>query len=291
MHVQKTICIVAQPRSGTNHLCRLMESLWGIRVYLEVFNHVRPYVHYQFPLEAFERKASQTFADWSDPSLPIWLRQNPETALEILRQHVPPADWAMSFKIFSDHLSLEQFENAIVRRDDVCFLMLKRRPIDAYISFQKAVEVSKWLSKDTTDVRPTIDADHFVAWNRRHANWFQATTDLIQRHGRPLATLQYETDIKDTEEETLKTLIGHLGSIGVRTRLRHDVRMKRPVKRLLQSVVSRVGMQTPWDPALGLKRQDRNDSTGDKVTNWNAFLKDLTDRHDPRLLEAYVPSD
>ncbi|MGF1457357.1 MAG: hypothetical protein ACFB6R_18520 [Alphaproteobacteria bacterium] len=287
MPLEKTLCMVAQPRSGTNHVCRLLETLLGIHVYLEPFNPVEPHFHYRFSLKRFEQAAQRSFDRPGDPALTGWIHDNPEKALDVLRHAADPGCRVMSLKLFADHVSPDQFETYFVRRPDTHFMTVKRRPIDAYISFQKAMSLKTWLFNNTTDMRLPIDADHFARWHISQSAWYRMTDEMIRAYDRPHTSLQYETDIAGPPAVTVRHLIGKLKEIGIDTRMRHSVRIKRPVKQALHHAAKAVGLTSPWSPALGLPRQDLNGSTADKVSNWDAFCEDLSKRHDTAMLDRY----
>ncbi len=271
------LCMLSTARSGTNHLCRLLQCLSGISVNLEIFHGNGPTHCGPALLDGFQEAAGQVFAPMGDPALKHWIHDNLPEALQVLRASAEPGSRAVSVKIFQDHLPRDVIEEQFGRANDTRFLIVRRRPIDTYISYQKALHTQAWILKETTDIRPALDVQDFLDWHSNRSDWFAFVDAMVARHGRPSVGVNYEDDILTTDAATLRQLRTKLRSLGLKTQVRSELRLKQPIKRVIARVATGVGVTSPWDANLGYVRQDRNSSAPDKVSNWPAFHASLAD--------------
>lgn len=75
---------------------------------------------------------------------------------------MPGGDKTLVFKLFPNHLAHDLISGEILPRDDIGYLLLRRRPIEAFISETKAALVSAYTVMDTTGLRPELEVGRFV---------------------------------------------------------------------------------------------------------------------------------
>ena len=167
------------------------------------------------------------------------------------------------------------------------FLIVKRRPIDVYISFAKAVSTQGWILKDTTDFRPELDIDDFLEWHHDRSHFYAEMEAMVARRNCAVAHISYERDILPSDMATLKHLVAILRGLNLDARIRADVYWKPPIKRVLAVLAKAVKKEPHWRPELGYVRQDRNLTVDQKVSNWADFRADLDARGGADKLEAY----
>ncbi|GMG81768.1 hypothetical protein LNKW23_09810 [Paralimibaculum aggregatum] len=269
------ICLVSVPRSGTNHICRLLERLGWLRVYLEIFDPGGPSWLDAEALAALARATGLDLARAKDPRLGAWVHARPAETLAALEHAAAPGQRACLVKLFHDHLAPERVAETFLRRAETRFLFVRRRPIDSYISLVKARHVGRWLGVPTTDLRLPIEADAFCRWHDSASRWFARMEALAAAAGRPASTVIYERDIHPSDLTTLRGLANRLGQLGLPGHLPARLIAEHGAKRLIAAGAGLVGRESPWPPALGIDRQDTAASCAEKVSNWARFEADL----------------
>lgn len=186
----KFICILANARTGTNYIARLLRACPSVTVLGEIFLQRR--LGRQLLLE---RKAHP------GATLDKFAEEYPNTKL---------------FKVFHSHLKYDRLKEQIFSRPDCGFILLHRRPIDSYISLTKVqTEGVKFRKADTTDIKPQLDADDFTDWATRMKEWH----DWLEREvpGKlNYARLSYENDLlASSAEGALARVLDAIESLGI----------------------------------------------------------------------------
>jgi hypothetical protein len=204
------------------------------------------------PRDISELQIAAGLADPDGEALCQWRRQNPREALDVLfrsRDGLP-----MIIKLFPDHLSTEQLSSAIFSRDDIGFLMLRRRPIECFISNQKARSAGKFSAIDTTAIKPELSVKPFLRWSRKVRKWYDWLDEQIESRNLPCVRLSFERDFAEsTNAEALSLLLQSLETLGL-----DPVAMPRRVK--------------------AAERQDREPDYRNRVANWGEFESELNAR-------------
>lgn len=207
----KIVCIIGVPRTGSHHLDRLLASCRDFNVQREIFHDKTLDMDDRDRL-AIERAAGGGMAD--EAALAEWCRAHPLETLERLFEN--GGRKLLFFKLFPGHLSREQIARHLFPRKDVCYLVLRRRPIESYISNRKARLVGVYSKKDTTDTKAVLDVEEFANWARNIRSWYDWHLKTLMRHKRPFMEVIYETDLESVPAEAaLANILAGLAGMGV----------------------------------------------------------------------------
>lgn len=250
------VCILAVPRTGSSHLCHLLHSCPGINMKSELFHPKGVHLVNKRDHEILRALSNGEITD--NPSLCQWRAAHPTATLEAL--HESGGKRPLVFKLFGSHLARELVEQEIFSRTDIGYIVLRRRPIESYISGLKARTVAKHSKVDTTDVKPEADPERFVKWAGYVQRWYDWLDEQIAARRLPVVRMSYETHLKTVPpQEALASTLAALEEIG----LPH------------------------FDTARKLyfaTQQDREERYQDRVTNWDAFEQALRAKTRPAKL-------
>lgn len=271
------IALISAPRSGTTQVVEVLREANRVASLGEWFDRRgAPYLHEPL-LAAARAHFGRPVAQKLDGALGRWVHADPARSLRLLRDSLPAAAPAGIFKVFPGHLDRDAVAAHLLPVPDVLYLVLERRPLDAYISFVKAKSRNAWLRQDTTGERVALDADDYVDFRDRRAAYFAFVREALDARGLPWASLSYEADVAPGTRHLEARLRDVLGRMGVdvtptlvgRLRLAHAERYDAAMRRLGLPVAPR---------AVGLPRQDRAHRPADKVSNWEAFAAAVSAR-------------
>ncbi len=250
----RLLCIFGIARSGSNYLCSILANQPLIEGRFEIFNRIRS--NFMRPEELVElaRRSGETFPPVTEDADAIRvIRADPTRTLDCLRDMVPPDKRLFTFKVLRQQLRVRQLRDEIIARPDTAIAILRRRPIDAYISRRKATRLRLWAEVDTTDLKIEIEARDFLAWWRATADWYWRVERECWRQRKPFQRLSYEDDI--------------------------DVAPELLVRRL-QSLLAASGAAEAMGPGIGpptrFVRQDRAPAAEQRVANWPDFHRELS---------------
>jgi hypothetical protein len=129
----------------------------------------------------------------------------------------------------------------------MAFAVLRRRPIECYISGVKAHAASKYAKVDTTAIKPALEIEHFVEWAQRMRRWYRWAYASLKERGQPFARLSFEEHLDGlTGEEALSRIVPLLTPLGF-----PDVKIP---PRVFEG-----------------ERQDKEPRYQDRAANWDAF--------------------
>ncbi len=246
------ICLIAAPRTGTNHLCEVLRNFSDLASYLELFelNGAHGTDPRTWPL--LRRFTGVAFENDRDPALIAFTHERPGAwldAMEAASQQLGKR--FMTFKLFRHNLPLELIEREIMPRPGLRVIFVVRRQVDSYVSWIKALHLGTWKEADTTGLRPTLDPDAFELWLDEQESWYRHWQDYLKRRFLPCPVLRYETDIDQPPERILRRFAAVAAQVGIALRL----------------------------PAAaehaGMVRQDRSASLAEKVANWAEFNREI----------------
>lgn len=238
------LCVLAVPRTGSSHLNYLLSTIPEVIAKSELFHGT-----YQAPFSPGEQDAlrKRSGLDHSDEAaFTAWKRAHPAATLEAIHEGAG-GHGIVTFKVFPGHLNPDVLESELMARADIAFAILRRRPIESFISGQKAGAVGKFNRHDTTDIKPELSAEAFAKWARKMWRWYKWCETALDRHGKPPLRIAYERDINRKS--------------GVEA-VRHLVALLAPLQ---------LGPLSEPDKLRGSGRQDRERRYQDRVTNWSAF--------------------
>lgn len=247
------LCIVSNPRSGTNHLTKLLQSVPNLRSQKEIFHSEASYTLDGHELSAVGRYLREDITQIDDPRLTGFARHNPVDFLNCLVEANQHKD-VLSFKIFPAHLGWQQIGRMVRSFPQMQFMTLRRRFLDTYISFQKAMALGEWSDVDTSQVSVRIDADAYLKWVGDMTHWYSQWADLLSAENRTSVEITYEDAIAPGNKATLNKVHEATTQLGLNLGIQRDTE------------------------ATGLMRQDRSTAYHEKVENWDKFMSDLTAR-------------
>ncbi len=246
------ICLIAAPRTGTNHLSEVLHNLGDMAPYREVFESdgVHGTDSQTWPL--LRERTGIAFINHKDKRLIAFAHERPAELLDALEAAArSQGKRVMSFKLFRDNLPLELIEREVMPRLGLRPMFVVRKQIDSYISWRKAVELGIWQGADTTGMRLRLDADRFQGWLIQQEHWYAHWRAYFERRFTPAPVLRYELDIDQPAERVLKRFAAAAAQVGITLR---------PPATIVNQ---------------GLERQDRARSMAEKVTNWAEFSREI----------------
>lgn len=188
------ICLIANPRTGSNRLCEVASCFSGMCGKYEIFHPENAWgvtpaeIAY---INEIEGTSFQEIVDSNQPSFSQYRRENPEQFLKLLSQHASQNNHKyIFFKLFDGHISPENIRN-FANDSDFRFIVLSRNTIDAYISTIKARETGKYTGTDTTNIIPAISRENFLNFQAKQIKWYSAAYLLASSKQDPLI-IRYE---------------------------------------------------------------------------------------------------
>ena len=261
----RLVCLVSVARSGTNYLASLLSRISEVAVRHEIFNKSRCQTMHRDELAEFSRRSGQNFPLLCDhPEAVSALRRHPGIAVDCLADFMPPDKALLFFKVFRLQLLVHEVRKAIIERPDTIIVVLRRRPIDTFISLRKALHQQQWYGQDTTGLKISIDADDFIGWWGRTNAWFHDVEAACWTANKPLHRLQYEDDVNVPAANVIARF--------------HEI--------LAQHGMSKLTVLPEGEPSE-IRRQDRNSELHDRVANWSEFAQCLRDKG--FLEKAFAP--
>lgn len=250
----RLLCIFGIARSGSNYLCSILANQPAIEGRYEIFNRIRSNYMRTEELVELARRSGETFPPVTEDAAAIRVvREDPTRTIDCLKDLLPPGKRLLSFKVLRKQLRVRQLRDEIIARPDTAIAILRRRPIDAYVSRRKATQLRLWAEVDTTDVKIEIDARDFREWWQATADWYVRVERACWRQGKPFHRLSYEDDV--------------------------DVAPELLVQRL-RLLLAESGMSDAMGPDAGpptrFVRQDRAPAIEQRVANWPAFEQELS---------------
>lgn len=234
------VCIFAAPRTGSNQLCRLLRSCKWLSVKGELF-HPKwvGMLRYEEHWCLYGLSGGANGVELCD-----WRSENAGWTLEALHQM---SSRVVLFKLFRGHLTQDVIAREIFARDDVAYIVLKRRPIEAYISALKAMAAGRYTKVDTTSVLPALEVPDFLEWAERTRAWYAWVERELAARAHPFLPLTYEAHINVGDDRAARdAILAGLETLGV------------------------AGPE-PRRTLPPLIRQDRGGRYQDRVANWATF--------------------
>ena len=237
-------CVLAVPRTGSSHLNYLLSTIPEMHAKSELF-HGR----YQAEFSPGEHDAlrKRSGLDLSDKAaFAAWKRTHPAATLEAIHEGAG-GQGVVTFKIFPSHIKTTLIQSDLMARDDIAFAILRRRPIESFISTQKANETGTFNRRDTTGIKPELSADVFMTWARKTWRWYRWCETALKTHGKPFVRIGYERDLtRVSAVEAVRALIALLAPL-------------------------QLGPLSEPDKVAWGGPQDRERRYQDRVANWSAF--------------------
>ena len=238
------ICVLASPRTGSNLLFSLLRNCQGLNLKYELFHPKWAQSVTEIDRQALGLRAGSNLED--DEALCAWRKEHPGKTLETLYKSGKKNP--LIFKVFPNHLSYERLHDEIIARDDVGYILLRRRAIESYISEVKAKEFQTFHKIDTTLLPPRIKPAHFIRWATKIREWYDWLEKEIPSSGSRYTKLSYERDL---DIPKIKVALGNA------VKAMDDAGLPCTMKKT--------------DLVVSTKRQDHETRYQDRVSNWPAF--------------------
>lgn len=239
----RAVCILAMGRTGSSHLVQLLRACPQLNVKAELFKE-------NARLRADDRDTLRTASGASDDgALTKWRRSHPARVLDVLFE--AGGARPLFFKVFYRHLTRERIAHEIFSRDDIRYIVLRRRMIDSFISNRKAHHYGAHADVDTTGLKPTIQVREFVAWTRRVRSWYDWVAQELHTRRLPFLDVIYETQLANVENRVaLARILDGVAAMGL----------------------ARIALPKKIDSS---ERQDRETDYRARVANWAEFEKEI----------------
>ncbi len=236
------LCIIAMPRTGSSHLDKLFRSCRELNSKSEMFHGHAGFLTSHREKAALEALGCEVSDD--KRKFAMWRRHNAVATLDALyRAH----NRFVVFKVFPSHLKPPMLEAEFLPRDDMAFAVLRRRPIECYISGVKTRTSHKFSKVDTTAIKAVLEVGDFLQWATRMRRWYRWAYAALKARGQPFARLSFEEHLDGLSgEESLERIIPLLTPLGF-----PDVKIPRKIFEGL--------------------RQDKEPLFKERVANWDAF--------------------
>ncbi len=246
-------CVLAVPRTGSSHLNNILSAIPEMNAKAELFHGSYQSAFSPGELDALRKRSSL------DPSNEVaftaWKRAHPAATLEAIHEGAG-GQRIVTFKVFPGHLKTGLFESDLMARGDIAFAILRRRPIESFISDSKANAAGIFSRHDTTGIKPELSAEAFIAWARKIWRWYRWCETALEAHGKQPVRIAYERDLN------------HKSGIEA---VRNIIALLAPLELGPLSEPRKVYESGP---------QDREPRYQDRVANWSAFETEVRARAD-----------
>lgn len=232
------------PRTGSSHINTLIYNCPHFVGKGELFRRHAIGNQRKFEIAALGETSSGVVTD--PDSSGGWRGELPMQTLEAL--HRACEGRTIAFKVFPGHLPRGLIETEFLSRDDIAFAILRRRPIESFVSVVKTKGGAKYALTDTTDIKPEISADEFLEWARRMRAWYKWLREMLQAREKPYAEISFE---KHLDGYSAQEALAHL--------------------RALFIPLGITNFEDLDEHAAGGTRQDREGDYRKRVANWSAF--------------------
>ncbi len=210
----RNVCLVANPRTGSNKICEVVSQTPGVRGKFDIFHHVNAWgvqpqeVRHINQLNGtdFEQVANST-----QKSFTTFRRRQPVAFYSALRECARQEQAeVLFFKIFNNQLGdrkLELFFSAF----DFDFIFLTRSLVDSYVSALKAQIVGTYTKTDTTEIKPKVSARKFLAYQDAAVSWYTQMYGIARRNSQPVI-IRFEDMLRDGQFDSrrFEEAAGHL---------------------------------------------------------------------------------
>lgn len=243
----KLILVLATHRTGTNYLRSVLNQRSDCLALGEVFHEKEAFGLRRGHLDRLGQAAGAHFLNARDPTLLDWLHHHPVQAVRLICEVAERKGLAAVFlKVFFGHFTtpVPGTVAKMVSLPGCMPVVLRRRPLDVFISNCKASALKTWQQSDTTALRVAPQPAQYQRWAQRARTWYEQVHQGLNQADRAAWCAHYDTDIA------------------------------MPADALARHWAHRLGMAPPAtsvDDQSVLRRQDLNTDWRNKLTNAEAF--------------------
>ena len=251
---RRLIILAAPARSGSTRLWHLLSAFHNVHSLGEYFN---------FSAQKDDNAKVLRPLFGSEPDNPLFTQFRDrkacwESPINAIRVAADRTSKNLTVKISPRRPTGNTLE-PLMRSVPTSVLVLKRRPIDSFISLQKANSLGVWGNVDTSALTVTLSVKHYLNYLQELSRFYAQVERAAQQALVPTRQLTYEDHINIPDTVLLKYLATSL--------------------RMLDVSAGKLGAS---DYTLREKQDTVTDYT-QKVANWGPFLEELAD-YDLRLL-------
>ena len=167
----------------------------------------------------------------------------------------------LMFKIFPGHLEIPKLER-IIEKLDSSVVILKRRPIDMFISLCKAQKIKEFTTKDTTNVDIELDADRYISYHKNLKKWHDEYKRISLKYINKVISIDYEDFVGYSEEDIYYLIYSKLLSNNIKLNSKFTVTSK-------------------------VIKQDTGTIYSSKVSNWQIFFNKLLEKNKLEILNRF----
>jgi hypothetical protein len=232
----KTLLILSIPRTGSNLICNIINSLNEFEFFWEVYHNNSVYAPYHRKLEFLEYLYQQKniptvnigSGKGEDIELVEFAHKYPDLFFESMYK-TSKAKY-LGFKIFQNHLDLNTINNIFLYNTNIVKLILKRNFLDVYASTciqnkikkiqkQQKIEITKqnqnlaktYYNFDTTNIKVFFDSANFIKWLNEVQKYYSFLEKASHRNPQNYLLLNYEElDRYQTDSEKISFIINFL---------------------------------------------------------------------------------
>lgn len=247
----KKICIVAIPRTGTNYLCSLLSQHKDIDSKREIFHNKNHFSIKENEISDFLKMTNTRIAYNKTGEIIDFLSKHPRDLTTYLLKNSKSN--ILSYKIFPSHLNRSILIKEIINDKNTTFLICKRKPIDSYISREKARLTKMHTKINTTDLLISICFEDYKTWYVQMKEWYEFIEKTIQDNNQKMEIIYYEDFTKKTDLSNLANILEHIRKLNI------------PIEDIDSIKLSNLQ-----------QKQDNNTDYTKKVSNWSEFFNDVS---------------
>ena len=258
---KRVVCVLGVPRSGSTRTISILSGFENLCVRGEIFQQS------EIRLPADDAAALARSVGLGTLSsvgavqqFVLWLRLHPNETINWLQATYPGR--TVAFKLFGGHIASEIELERLFARQDIRFLRMRRRPIDAYVSLKKARAAKAVRNVVTTGIKVDGSLSEFLDQWARHKRWYARCSAMMNADRRACLDVSFDGEVSLSDE-------------------RFGVALREKLKILGIDSGKFVGVtDTP------VTRQDFAASYAEKLSNWSTFSAAL--RAHPDQFEAFT---
>ena len=261
--IKKNIIILSFARTGSNYISSLLanNNKERIKFISEPFHPEGCIGLSQQDAIILGNKYNLEVDHFSDLNLVKEIHNKPTSLIFKVHKHLMKNEEYFMFKVFHDHLNISQLKELLKFPFNKIFI-LKRRPIDMFISLCKAQKLNKFYKIDTTDLGIKIDLKRFLKYHFTIKKWYAIYKKLSLKHKGKIDIIDYDEFTGFNEVETYHILKNKLTSIGI-------------------------NLNPDFNTSSEFFKQDKELLYSSKVVNWESFFKDITKKESLNKLYSF----
>jgi hypothetical protein len=193
----KVFVILANRRTGSNYLMKVLDSFSEIEFFGEVFHWDTVWMPYQRKKEFVEWLKKMKNIDinigeksFEDQALVKLNHLKPNYFLDFLVSNTKKK--YTGFKIFREHLSWENLEKNLLLNKKITKIILNRNLLDIYISDKILDQTKHSQSYDTSHIKIKINFAEFNKWYLETQKYYNRIESCLKNDSQQLINLSYE---------------------------------------------------------------------------------------------------